>query len=46
MLIPKKIIDNSDVTIASFLDDVLKELPKGNLDIATAFFQYQRLCAG
>lgn len=38
MLIPKKIIDNSDVTMASFLNEVLKEQPKGNLDIATAFF--------
>lgn len=38
MLIPKKIIDNSKITLAKFLNEVLQAEPKTNLDIATAFF--------
>lgn len=38
MLIPKKIIDNSDITLANFLNEVLTVQPEGQLDIATAFF--------
>jgi len=38
MLIPKKIIDNSDITLAEFLNEVLAVQPEGRLDIATAFF--------
>jgi len=35
--IPKKIIDNSDVKLADFLNRILKEIPEKQLDIATAF---------
>lgn len=38
MLIPKKIIDNSGVTLAQFLNEVLHAQSGTNLDIATAFF--------
>ncbi len=37
-MIPKKIIDNSDITLAQFLNEVLKEIPDTQFDIATAFF--------
>jgi len=40
-MIPKKIIDNSDVTLSSFLNSVLTEIPNTNFDIATAFFNLQ-----
>lgn len=40
-MIPRKIIDNSSVTLATFLNDVLKEVPDTQLDIATAFFNIQ-----
>jgi hypothetical protein len=40
-MIPQKIIDNSSVTLATFLNDVLKEVPNTQLDIATAFFNIQ-----
>lgn len=40
-MIPKKIIDNSDVKLSVFLNDVLKEIPNTNFDIATAFFNIQ-----
>src|SRR4030043_1510045 len=40
-MIPKKIIDNSDVKLSAFLNDVLKEIPNTNFDIATAFFNLQ-----
>jgi SNF2 family DNA or RNA helicase len=39
MPIPKEIIDNSEGNkLVSFLKDTLKDAPKSNLDIATAFF--------
>ncbi|MDI6793567.1 MAG: hypothetical protein QME81_12005 [bacterium] len=38
MFIPKKIIDNSEITLANFLNDVLTAQPDGRFDIATAFF--------
>lgn len=38
MLIPKKIIDNSEITLANFLNEVMAVQPEGRLDIATAFF--------
>lgn len=38
MLIPKKIIDNSDITLKDFLNEVLAVQPGTHLDIATAFF--------
>jgi len=42
MPIPKEIIDNSEGNkLVSFLNNVLKETPKTNLDIATAFFNIQ-----
>ena len=41
MPIPKQIIDNSDVTLARYLNEILKEYPNSQLDIATAFFQIQ-----
>jgi HKD family nuclease len=41
MPIPKQIIDNSNVTLAQYLNEVLKECPDAQLDIATAFFQIQ-----
>jgi len=40
-MIPKKIIDNSDVELSAFLNDVLKEIPNTQFDIATAFFNIQ-----
>ncbi len=40
-MIPKKIIDNSDVKLSTFLNDVLKEVPNTRFDIATAFFNIQ-----
>ena len=40
-MIPKKIIDNSDIKLSAFLNDVLKEIPNTNFDIATAFFNIQ-----
>src|SRR3990172_7948481 len=40
-MIPKKIIDNSDVKLSTFLNDVLKEIPATHFDIATAFFSIQ-----
>lgn len=40
-MIPKKIIDNSDVKLSAFLNDVLREIPNTQLDIATAFFKIQ-----
>ncbi len=40
-MIPKKIIDNSDVKLSTFLNDVLKEIPNTKFDIATAFFNIQ-----
>jgi len=40
-MIPKKIIDNSDVKLSAFLNDVLKEIPNTQFDIATAFFNIQ-----
>ncbi|MBU3957481.1 MAG: hypothetical protein KKB25_00215 [Nanoarchaeota archaeon] len=42
MPMPKEIIDNSEGNkLAGFLNYVLKETPKTNLDIATAFFDIQ-----
>ncbi len=38
MYIPQKVIDNSKMTLASFLSEVLKSSKDTNLDIATAFF--------
>lgn len=40
-MIPKKIIDNSDVKLSTFLNSVLQEIPDTQLDIATAFFNIQ-----
>src|SRR3990170_2417071 len=40
-MIPKKIIDNSYVKLSAFLNDVLKEVPNTQFDIATAFFNIQ-----
>jgi len=40
-MIPKKIIDNSDVKLSTFLNEVLREIPRTSLDIATAFFKIQ-----
>ena len=40
-MIPKKIIDNSDVKLSTFLNDVLQEIPNTQFDIATAFFNIQ-----
>ena len=40
-MIPKKIIDNSDVKLAAFLNSVLEEIPNSQFDIATAFFNIQ-----
>ncbi len=40
-MIPKKIIDNSDVKLSDFLNSILKEIPETQLDIATAFFNIQ-----
>ena len=40
-MIPKKIIDNSDVKLSDFLNSVLEEIPETQFDIATAFFNIQ-----
>lgn len=40
-MIPKKIIDNSDIKLSAFLNDVLREIPNTQFDIATAFFNIQ-----
>ncbi len=40
-MIPKKIIDNSDLKLSEFLNSVLEEIPHTNFDIATAFFNIQ-----
>ena len=40
-MIPKKIIDNSDVKLSDFLNSILKEIPETQFDIATAFFNIQ-----
>lgn len=40
-MIPKKIIDNSDVKLSAFLNSVLEEIPNTQFDIATAFFNIQ-----
>jgi hypothetical protein len=40
-VIPKKIIDNSDVKLSTFLNSILEEIPNTNFDIATAFFNLQ-----
>lgn len=40
-MIPKKIIDNSDVKLAAFLNSILEEIPETQFDIATAFFNIQ-----
>lgn len=40
-MIPKKIIDNSDVKLSTFLNSVLEEIPETQFDIATAFFNIQ-----
>lgn len=42
MPIPKEITDNSEGNkLVSFLNNVLKKIPKTNFDIATAFFNIQ-----
>ncbi|MCX8028129.1 MAG: helicase-related protein [Thermodesulfovibrionales bacterium] len=40
-MIPHKIIDNSDVKLSTFLNEVLNEIPDTQFDIATAFFNIQ-----
>lgn len=40
-MIPKKIIDNSDVKLSVFLNSILEEVPNTQFDIATAFFNIQ-----
>lgn len=40
-MIPKKIIDNSDVTLSAFLNSILTEIPNTSFDISTAFFNLQ-----
>lgn len=40
-MIPKKIIDNSDIKLSAFLNSVLEEIPETQFDIATAFFNIQ-----
>ena len=40
-MIPKKIIDNSEIKLSTLLNDVLKEVPNTQFDIATAFFSIQ-----
>ncbi len=40
-MIPRKIIDNSDVKLSAFLKSVLEEVPDTRFDIATAFFNIQ-----
>lgn len=41
MPIPKQIIDNSNITLARYLNEILRDCPTTQLDIATAFFQIQ-----
>jgi len=38
MNIPRKIIDNREITLADFINEVLKNGSEKHLDIATAFF--------
>lgn len=40
-MIPRKIIDNSDLKLSAFLNSVLEEIPGTQFDIATAFFNIQ-----
>lgn len=40
-MIPKKIIDNSEITLSAFLNNILAEIPNTRFDIATAFFNIQ-----
>ncbi len=40
-MIPKKIIDNSNVKLSTFLNSVLEEVPNTQFDIATTFFNIQ-----
>ncbi len=40
-MIPKKIIDNSDIKLSDFLNSILKEIPETQFDVATAFFNIQ-----
>lgn len=40
-MILKEIIDNSNLKLSTFFNDVLREIPDPNLDIATAFFEIQ-----
>jgi len=40
-MIPRKIIDNSDLKLSTFLNRVLEEIPDTQFDIATAFFNIQ-----
>ena len=40
-MIPKKIIDNSDIKLSTILHDDLKAVPNTQFDIATAFFNIQ-----
>jgi hypothetical protein len=40
-MIPRKIIDNSDLKLSTFLNSVLEEIPDTQFDIATAFFNIQ-----
>ncbi|MCF6147568.1 MAG: hypothetical protein E3K37_02805 [Candidatus Kuenenia sp.] len=35
---PQKIIDNSNVKLATFINGVLKEIPNTQIEIATAYF--------
>ena len=41
MIIEQNIIDNSNIKLAVFLNSILKEEPKTNFDIATAFFNVE-----
>lgn len=38
MIIPRRIIDNSEVKLSRFLNEVLEAIPDTKFDIATAFF--------
>ncbi len=40
-MIPQKIIDNSGIKLAAFINSVLQEIPNTSFDIATAFFNIQ-----
>ena len=42
-MIPKKIIDNSDVKLSTFINSVLEEIPNTQFDIATTFFNIQEV---